>query len=422
MSPEQALVAQLAERLAQEHRDLGARVLAMIRAEITALDHDVRSRSLLEASVTENIVAALHFLQQGIAVEHLDAPTAALAYARMLAQRDVPLSALIRAYRIGHTMFLDTAFQSADTLAPPDRVQLVIALVRRSALYIDKICEQVGRTYELERDRWVSSRSGVRQQWVNELLAGGPVDLSQAERALRYPIDSIHVAYTLWPATEMTSFDVIAEVDDVRRHLVSASGARASLAVPTDEHETRLWLTLPQGTRRAGYELEPPRNCRLHASIGRPGGGLAGFRTTAYQAARVRDVIAARLAHDQATRSGSSASAPRWVHYDDVAAVALMATDMAALRDHVITTLGGLATSTARSEMLRETLHVFLTLNRSYAGAAQEMNLHRNSVQYRVQQAIDLLPNGATMLDDDFNVRAALVAAHWLAERVVDRS
>ncbi|MER7101697.1 helix-turn-helix domain-containing protein [Streptomyces humidus] len=64
--------------------------------------------------------------------------------------------------------------------------------------------------------------------------------------------------------------------------------------------------------------------------------------------------------------------------------------------------------------MLRETLRTFLTHHRSHAATAEAMNLHRNSIQYRVQQATALLPGGGRSLEDDFNVRAALLAVHWL--------
>jgi DNA-binding PucR family transcriptional regulator len=107
------------------------------------------------------------------------------------------------------------------------------------------------------------------------------------------------------------------------------------------------------------------------------------------------------------------------VRYADVAPVALMAGDLTAVRDFVTATLGGLAATGARGATLRETLRTFLTHHRSYAAASQEMNLHRNSIQYRVQQATALLPQRARSLDDDFNVRAALLAAHWLGDAVL---
>ncbi|MGW4194903.1 helix-turn-helix domain-containing protein [Streptomyces sp. NPDC005004] len=82
-------------------------------------------------------------------------------------------------------------------------------------------------------------------------------------------------------------------------------------------------------------------------------------------------------------------------------------------------TLGELAEPGARGAVLRETLRVFLARRRSHAAAAAALNLHRNSVQYRVRQASALLPGGARDLDDDFSVRAALLAAQWLGDAVL---
>ena len=61
---------------------------------------------LLEASVQENVDTMLHILSQRMELAAVDPPTAAVEYARRLAQRDVAVVALIRAYRIGQTQFL----------------------------------------------------------------------------------------------------------------------------------------------------------------------------------------------------------------------------------------------------------------------------------------------------------------------------
>ncbi|NBM15173.1 CdaR family transcriptional regulator [Streptomyces sp. GC420] len=427
MSTEQALLAEAADRLLAVREELIAELMRLTRVQISALHHDAASRSLLEASITENIVTAVNFLREGIGVEYLEAPNAALAYARMLAQRDVPLSALIRAYRIGHSRFLDVAFAGLDGLPAQDRVPLVVGLVRRSAEFIDQVCEQVGRTYELERDRRVASQSGVRQQWVNELLGGGTVDHAQAERALRYPLDAVHVAFTLWPARPMSSFEVLSAVEEARAHAASVLRARACLVVPTDEQESRLWLALPAGAGEGLDALRPPPGCPLHASVGRPGAGPAGFRASARQAAQVKEILAVHPARAGGGGGGAGAAgagarhAPerRWVRYDDLAPIALMAGDVEAVREFVTGTLGELARGNTRNAMLRETLRVFLTRHRSHSATAEAMNLHRNSIQYRVQQVTALLPGGAKSLDDDFNVRTALLAAHWLGDSVL---
>lgn len=417
MPTEKPSVAEVTDRLAKVRDELVAGLMRVTRAQISALDHDAALRSLLEASITENVVSALHFIGHGLDVDDLEAPTSALAYARVLAQRDVPLSALIRAYRIGHSLVLDRAFEELADLPPEDRLPLVLLFVRRSAEFIDHICEQVGRAYERERERWVASRGGVRQQWVNELLAGGPVDRAAAEQALRYPLDGPHLACTLWPAADMSSFDLFAAVEDARASAMAAFRARAALVVPTDEREARLWLALPTSGSLRPERLATPDGTLLHAAIGRPGVGLEGFRTSARQAAQVKEILTTLLG--DTGKEGPHPHGAQWLHYADVAPVALMAGDLAAVRDFVRTTLGDLSRHDSRGATLRETLRTFLTHHRSYTAAAQEMNLHRNSVQYRVQQATALLPHGSGDLVDDFDVRAALLAAHWLGKAVL---
>ncbi|MFG2826981.1 PucR family transcriptional regulator [Streptomyces sp. NPDC048434] len=237
---------------------------------------------------------------------------------------------------------------------------------------------------------------------------------------MRYPLDAVHVACTLWPVGEMSSFDLFSAVEDVRAHTVSALRARASLVVPTDEQEARLWLALPRRALDGIDTFTPPEGACLHASIGRPGADLTGFRTSARQAAQVKEILATRFGRAGAKDADPHCPVgPQWVRYDDVAPVALMAGDMEAVREFVAATLGDLAQAGTRHAILRETLQNFLTHHRSYAAAAQAMNLHRNSIQYRVQRATALLPAAAKSLEDDFHVRAALLAAHWLGRSVL---
>jgi hypothetical protein len=55
--------------------------------------------------VAENVATVLHILQHGIDLDNVHAPAAAEEYARRLAQRGIPMAALLRAYRLGSTRF-----------------------------------------------------------------------------------------------------------------------------------------------------------------------------------------------------------------------------------------------------------------------------------------------------------------------------
>src|SRR5262249_19298062 len=145
-----------------------------MQAEIRGLSHDARMLDLWKASLTESFDAGIDFLERGMP-EHLpEAPAAALAYARAAAQRDVPLSALVRAHRIGHARFLEVAMGFVSLLEPAQRVPTITDLVNRAHRFIDLVADQLTIAYEQEHDRWVSRRGGLEQRWVSEVLAGGP--------------------------------------------------------------------------------------------------------------------------------------------------------------------------------------------------------------------------------------------------------
>ena len=97
-----AVAASLSIRLAEITQD----VTEHLAAAIEQLRGDTAILGVLRASVTENITAILHVFEHGMPVDTIEAPPAAIEYARRLAQRGVPAGALIRAYRVGHERFL----------------------------------------------------------------------------------------------------------------------------------------------------------------------------------------------------------------------------------------------------------------------------------------------------------------------------
>lgn len=109
----------------------------------------------------------------------------------------------------------------------------------------------------------------------------------------------------------------------------------------------------------------------------------------------------------------------RVVFYDEVAAVALMAGDLNGVRRFVGHVLGDLAVDDERDEWLRETLREFLARNRSYAATAEAMFLHRNTIQYRVAQAMDRCGHSVDDPEAMLNVQIALQVCRWLGRAVL---
>jgi DNA-binding PucR family transcriptional regulator len=94
-----------------------------------------------------------------------------------------------------------------------------------------------------------------------------------------------------------------------------------------------------------------------------------------------------------------------------------MCHDLAAARTFVQDVLGPLASDDDHAERLRETVRVFLGTGSSYTAAAEVLNLHKNSVQYRIQKAEQL--RGRPFKADRFDVEFALRACHVLGAAVL---
>lgn len=406
----------IAQQMNAIRDDFIAEVFAAMKRDIPGLNYDSRMLSLWRGSLTEHVVAGIHYLERDPPEPFLDAPAAGLAYARAAAQRDTPLSALVRAHRIGHARFLQRAMQFVALLDAPQRVPAMIELVNRCSCFVDVIGDQLIVAYEQEHDRWVSRRSGLQQQWVTDVLGGTPIDVQRAEMVLGYQLDGLHVAALLWADATMTARDVAALFEKTTALLAGElQAAGRSLMVPTDEREARLWFSLTPGRdKTVVVDQERVRSAFKSAGIdanlafGRLEAGLDGFRTSLKQAERARAVALAGGDHPR----------DRVVFYADVAPIALMASDPDELRRFVADVLGDLDVDDERNRWLRETLRQFLARNRSYLATAESMMLHRNTIQYRVAQAMERCGQNFDDPEAVFKVQMALEVCRWTGPTV----
>ncbi|MGP3999414.1 PucR family transcriptional regulator [Streptomyces sp. 8N706] len=397
-------VARVADAVLPHRDDLIATLITIIEREIAVLDHDERLHSLLEASVTENIVSALHIMSNGIDPRSVDAPPSAVSYARRLAQRDVPMSALLRAYRLGQARSLDLVLGEAMKLPGGDPANTVMQLVGITSAYVDRVSEQVARAYEDERERWVSSRGALRQHWVGQLLNAPSPNVEQAETALGYRMAGTHLAVEGWANRSVGPVDAMGILERLSTLLHRVFQARGEpLLVPTDETDARIWFPV-----KAHPAVDPGVVAReleraklpVRVAIGNARSGLEGFRRSVRGASRAKTVALA-----------AGDAAPRAVSFAQVAPVALLADEPAELADFVADTLGGLAVDEPWRQSLRETLRVFLATNRSYAATAEQLTVHRNTVHYRIQQAVEKY--GVLVEDNAFELQLALTICRW---------
>jgi len=87
------------------------------------------------------------------------------------------------------------------------------------------------------------------------------------------------------------------------------------------------------------------------------------------------------------------------------------------LQAWVLATLGGLAADDEHHARLRETLLAFLHAGGSYKTTAEQLTLHKNTVQYRIRKAEESL--GRPVSDNRPDIELALQASHWLGSSVL---
>ncbi|CAB4753628.1 unannotated protein [freshwater metagenome] len=406
MSTEDQGIADVVRQLLPRCSSITSLVVEDILREIPEFAHDARLMDLLEAAATENVSAAMHAIALGTRLDTIDAPQAGVEHARILARREVPITVLLRAYRLGQTRFVEGVLEEARQQGF-ELGEGMVELVRAVALYIDRISDQVAHAYDQERELWVGSKAALRQQWVGQLLLDGPqADVSQAERALRYRLDGWHMAVEAWIDDSQDQSSVVGYFDRAAALIRRAGHVRLDhLSVPTDTFQVRMWFPVSESwtidTQALAEALREAGN-PVRLALGDKRQGVAGFRTSAASARRVKSL--AMSAHGPV---------PRVLSHAEVAAVALLVDDPVELQFFVSSTLGALASPDPRCEDLRETLLVYLEANRSYHMAASRLHVHRNTVHYRVQQAMEFVDS--ELGSDTFALQMALTICRWIS-------
>lgn len=133
----------------------------LLASRIRELDGDPMLLDMLLASIEGNVVTILRALQHEIGPDRQEPPMAAVEYARRLAQRGVPVNALVRAYRLGQQYLLRLAFEASHEVDVPDEVRADAydEIVQMCFDYIDWISQRVVVVYEDEREAWLANQS-----------------------------------------------------------------------------------------------------------------------------------------------------------------------------------------------------------------------------------------------------------------------
>ena len=385
-------------------------VYETILREIPQLGDDKPLLALLASSVDSNVDTCLQIMEHRIDLAAVRAPAAAVEYARRLAQRGTPLTALLRAYRIGHACFSDWLLRELARQAGDAEMitAATLGMSRIVAGYIDQTSEEMVAAYGQERENWLRNRSAARAARIRDLLSGERIDMSATEATLGYRLRQYHVGLVCWAGDAAGNADEITRLEHAISRVAEQAACSGNPAfLPRDESSAWAWLPLgirdtfdAAGARTAGADGD------IHFAFGDPAKGMTGFRITHQQAVAAQAVVLA-----------AGSPAPRAVTFGEVAPVAMMLGSPGLLRAWVLRTLAGLATDDEHHARLRGTLLVFLQSGGSYKTTAERLMLHKNTVQYRIRKAEESL--GRPAGENRHDVELALRASRWLGSSVL---
>jgi PucR C-terminal helix-turn-helix domain/GGDEF-like domain len=407
------LMARVAAAVSRRAAAVSADVYEVVLREIPELRDDQAVLALLASSVQSNVATCLQVMQHQIDLSAVQAPAASLEYARRRAQRGTPLTALLRAYRLGHTCF--SGWLLTELAGQADDAQMITAVTldmsRIVAGYVDQTSEEIVAAYTRERENWLRNRSAARTARIRDLLSGARINVSATEATLGYRLRQYHVGLVCWADDAPAAADNITRLEHAISHVAGKAACSGDpVFLPRDESSAWAWLPLgirdtfdAAGASTAGADDD------IHFAFGDPAKGATGFRLTYQQA------IAA-----QAVALAAGSPPPRAVAFSEVAPVAMMLGSSDLLRAWVLVTLAGLAADDEHHARLRDTLLTFLQTGGSYKATAERLMLHKNTVQYRIRKAEESLGRPAGKNPRD--VELALRASHWLGSSVLQPS
>ncbi len=353
--------AALAERLQARRSELEEVVIARFRdvGFDPAAGEDFEYIAGARAAVAEAVDYGLVAIEQGdewFGSGPPPIPPAAVAQARRAAAHGVSLERVLLRYNAGHTLLEDFVMQEAEhSDFASDRIALRHVLRALGGL-LNHFTSSIANEYQQEAGRMAHSPELRRNERVQRLLAGAPVDAAE----LDYELDAEHLGVIAMGA----------RAGELVRSL-AAGLSRQLLSVSRSEETVWAWLG---GQRKLAFadiesQLSGKESAGASLAVGGPAHGIDGFRLTHRQA---QGAMLVALRRPQTL-----------TRYADVAllATALRDDTLARSLDEIyLSPLGG----EKDGEVSRKTLRAYFAAGRNAATAAAALGVDRHTVERRL--------------------------------------
>ncbi|CAM5567075.1 hypothetical protein SGLAM104S_09766 [Streptomyces glaucescens] len=206
-----AFLRRLAQALRPRANQSADVLLRVLRAELPEMWKDDELSMVALEETALHVTAFLDMLEHGLDVSEVETPASAPEVARRIARRGVPVSTLLRAYRLGHVSLLQMIQREASARLTGDWELINAAedpasLIATGFVDVDRGAEQVVAAYKEQRDRLLRRRLLVTNEGSRRIsttldtarTARGPAQVSTDDFADLVTVD-------LWNPTSRTT-------------------------------------------------------------------------------------------------------------------------------------------------------------------------------------------------------------------------
>lgn len=372
--------------IVQVERDrpqLALEMRTLLAENIGTLDSDQQLLELLQASIESNLSTIFHMLINNIDLQSLKPPTAAIEYAIRLAQRDIPLAALTRAYYLAQSMLLRVALDEVEQLELTEgtRLELVRSLADAVHSYIDWMLQRITEEYGTEHRRWWSARATSNTAIILKVIRGENVSPQAFKTETHYELDQTHLAMVAWLEDPSVGVEAQQRLDRLLRQVSAMLGStKAPLVSAVDRSTVWAWASMPVAhlprTTREAVDQVIAAHPGVRLALGGIAAGAGGFRRSHEQAVGAWQVALA-AARYRTTPVIADAD-------PNVALTSILLKDQGASVRWMRQVLGTFAEGGDSNAAVRETLGVFFATGQNYSRTAELLGVHRNTVRHRV--------------------------------------
>ncbi len=397
----EALLRPIAAELRSCATELAEDAVARVQSEMPVLFPDPQS-------VQENVVSTAASLRQLADIidiagdprdSELPAPTRAIARAGV--KRQIPLTSLMRFYRVTQELLWQWMWDRV-TATATDQAQQAAALRLGTTWmfgYVDAALNRAEEAYEAEREIWLRNTAAARTEAIEDILAQRERDQQRASKRLRYDVNRHHVGLVAWVDAVGEDGDAQSALSETLNTVSREIGGETILIHPAGSLVAVGWCSRQSVFGTVNLDVRQTKfPAGVRVGIGEPGHGLKGFRRSHSEASNAR-----RVASLLGARAGAL------TRYRDVAVAALASCNAEDAEAFVHRVLGPPAADDDATFRVATTLSVYLQENRSRSRAARRLTVHPNTVSYRVDQAQVILGRSIDIHSLDLAVALALL-------------